>query len=172
MFFTQAQAGAIADALGETTIGLTGSEIGHLLQICGMSDPAAQATKRHRLLAAFAASQNTRGDRTAVLAFVRHSMKPERWLRDATRYEPLRATLNRALAFAGLACDMSLQEGGITVTAPAISMTAVDLVRMSGIPREVLAWAHSCHISDFACGQCRGCVKHYKTWEALGWDPH
>jgi 7-cyano-7-deazaguanine synthase len=36
----------------------------------------------------------------------------------------------------------------------------------------VLAWAHSCHISDFACGQCRGCVKHYKTWEALGWDPH
>ncbi len=67
---------------------------------------------------------------------------------------------------------MSLQEGGITVTAPAIFMTAVDLVRMSGIPREVLAWAHSCHIGDFACGQCRGCVKHYKTWEALGWDPH
>jgi 7-cyano-7-deazaguanine synthase len=67
---------------------------------------------------------------------------------------------------------MSLQEGGITVTAPAISMTAVDLVRRCGIPREVLAWAHSCHIGDFACGQCRGCVKHYKTWEALGWDPH
>ena len=67
---------------------------------------------------------------------------------------------------------MSLQEGGITVTAPAISMTAVDLVRTSGIPREVLAWAHSCHIGNFACGQCRGCVKHYKTWEALGWDPH
>jgi 7-cyano-7-deazaguanine synthase len=67
---------------------------------------------------------------------------------------------------------MSLQEGGITVTAPAISMTAVDLVRISGISREVLAWAHSCHIGDFACGQCRGCVKHYKTWEALGWDPH
>jgi 7-cyano-7-deazaguanine synthase len=67
---------------------------------------------------------------------------------------------------------MSLQEGGITVTAPAISMTAVDLVRLSGIPREVLAWAHSCHIGNLACGQCRGCVKHYKTWEALGWDPH
>ncbi len=105
MFFTQAQAEAIADALGETTIGLTGSEIGHLFRLCGMSDPAAQATKRHRLLAAFAASQNTRGDRTAVLAFVRHSMKPERWLRDPARYEPLRANLNRALAFAGLACD-------------------------------------------------------------------
>jgi len=67
---------------------------------------------------------------------------------------------------------MSLQEGGITVSAPAISMTAAELVKTSGIPREVLAWAHSCHVGNFACGQCRGCVKHYKTWEALGWDPH
>lgn len=32
-------------------------------------------------------------------------MKPERWLRDPARYEPLRANVNRALAFAGLACD-------------------------------------------------------------------
>lgn len=67
---------------------------------------------------------------------------------------------------------MSLQEGGITVSAPAIGLTAVELVETSGIPREVLAWAHSCHVANFACGQCRGCVKHYQTWEALGWDPH
>jgi len=67
---------------------------------------------------------------------------------------------------------MSLQEGGITVSAPAIGLTAVELVKTSGIPREVLAWAHSCHVANFACGQCRGCVKHYQTWEALGWDPH
>lgn len=67
---------------------------------------------------------------------------------------------------------MALQEGGLTVSAPAITMTAVELVKKSGVPREVLAWAHSCHISDYACGQCRGCVKHYKAWEALGWDPH
>lgn len=67
---------------------------------------------------------------------------------------------------------MALQEGGIIVSAPAITMTAVELVRTSGIPQEVLAWAHSCHTSDYACGQCRGCVKHFKTWEALGWDPY
>ncbi|WP_246205857.1 7-cyano-7-deazaguanine synthase [Microvirga arsenatis] len=34
---------------------------------------------------------------------------------------------------------MSLQEGGITVSAPAIGLTAVELVKTSGIPREVLA---------------------------------
>lgn len=67
---------------------------------------------------------------------------------------------------------MSLQEGGITVSAPAIGMDAAELVRTSGIPREVLAWAHSCHVGNLACGGCRGCVKHYRTWEALGWDPY
>ncbi|MEG9500285.1 MAG: 7-cyano-7-deazaguanine synthase [Methylorubrum extorquens] len=67
---------------------------------------------------------------------------------------------------------MALQEGGIEVVAPAIRMTATELVGASGIPREVLAWAHSCHVGNLACGQCRGCVKHYQTWKALGWDPH
>lgn len=67
---------------------------------------------------------------------------------------------------------MSLQEGGITVSAPAIAMTAAELVRVSGVPWEVLAWAHSCHTGNLACGGCRGCVKHYKTWEALGCDPY
>ena len=67
---------------------------------------------------------------------------------------------------------MRMQEGGLTVTAPAISLTAEELVRMSGVPQDVLGWAHSCHTGDFACGRCRGCIKHYQTWKALGWDPH
>jgi 7-cyano-7-deazaguanine synthase len=67
---------------------------------------------------------------------------------------------------------MEMQEGGLIVSAPAIGLTAVDLVRTSGIPKDVLAWAHSCHTGELACGQCRGCVKHYETWKALGWDPH
>jgi 7-cyano-7-deazaguanine synthase len=67
---------------------------------------------------------------------------------------------------------MAMQEGGLRVTAPAISLSAPELVTVSAIPKSVLGWAHSCHKSNFACGQCRGCVKHYKTWEALGWDPH
>jgi 7-cyano-7-deazaguanine synthase len=72
----------------------------------------------------------------------------------------------------GISGLMSLQEGGITVSAPAIYMDAVMLVRESGVPQELLAWAHSCHIGNYACGACRGCIKHYKTWESLGWEPH
>jgi 7-cyano-7-deazaguanine synthase len=67
---------------------------------------------------------------------------------------------------------MGMQEGGLIVSAPAISMTADELVRTSGIPKDVLAWAHSCHTGELACGQCRGCFKHYETWKTLGWDPH
>ncbi len=67
---------------------------------------------------------------------------------------------------------LELQEGGIQVVAPAIGMTSVELIRRSGIPREILAYAHSCHTNAFACGQCRGCCKHYETLEALGLEPY
>ena len=67
---------------------------------------------------------------------------------------------------------LSLQEGGLQLEAPAIGMTAVELVQQSGVPQEVLAWAHSCHVADFACGNCRGCVKHYDTMQALGFGAY
>lgn len=67
---------------------------------------------------------------------------------------------------------MAMQEGGLLVSAPAIGMTAVELVETSGISQDVIGWAHSCHKSNIACGQCRGCQKHYATWKALGWTPH
>ena len=100
--FTQSQLQAIADALGDTSEGLIGSEISHLLATCRMPDPSSQMTKRYRLYNAFAESQNRRGDRAAILAFIRKAMKPELYARSPERYEPMLANLNRALAFAGL----------------------------------------------------------------------
>src|SRR6186997_1880480 len=101
--FTQSQLEALAAALGDTADGLTGPEIGHLLQTCRMEDPDPAITKRIRLYNAFAASHNQRGDRRAILAFVRKALKPERFTRQPVRFEPLRAKVNTALAFAGLA---------------------------------------------------------------------
>ncbi|TWB42589.1 TIGR02391 family protein [Nitrospirillum pindoramense] len=106
-FFSQSQLEAIANSLADTTEGLTGSEIEHLLATCKMSDPSPSLTKRHRLFNAFVESQKVRQDRRAVLAFIRHAMKPERFARQPLRFEPMRANLNRALAFAGLAVDAS-----------------------------------------------------------------
>lgn len=65
-----------------------------------------------------------------------------------------------------------LQEGKLVVEAPAIELDAAELVRLSGIPLELLSWSHSCHVSDFACGLCRGCQKHYDTFKRLGHAPY
>jgi 7-cyano-7-deazaguanine synthase len=67
---------------------------------------------------------------------------------------------------------LQMQEGALRVEAPAIHLSAAELVRQSGIPFEVLAWAHSCHMSDFACGACRGCHKHFATMKELGIGPY
>lgn len=105
--FDQAQLQAIADALGDTGCGLTGSEIGHLLQTCRMTDPNPEITKRHRIYNAFVLTQNSLQDRRPILGFIRYAMKPAKYLREPGRYEPMRANLNKALAFAGLAVDAS-----------------------------------------------------------------
>ncbi|MFC5507085.1 7-cyano-7-deazaguanine synthase [Bosea massiliensis] len=63
---------------------------------------------------------------------------------------------------------LKLQEGSMRLVAPAIELTAEQLIRTSNVPGEILGWAHSCHRSDFACGECGGCRKHYRTMEAIG----
>ena len=105
--FAQSTLEAIAGALGEIEEGLTGTEIGHLLATCRMQDPTPTLTKWHRLYNALAESQNRRGDRGAILKFIRQSMKPERYVRRPERFEPMRANLNRALLFDGHAVDES-----------------------------------------------------------------
>jgi uncharacterized protein (TIGR02391 family) len=100
--FAQAQMQAIADALGHTSEGLTGSEIEHLLATSKIKDVNPDLTKRIRLYNAFATSQNKHHHRKHILAFIRFAMKPERFSRYPSRFEPMRANLNQALLFAGL----------------------------------------------------------------------
>ncbi|MCH4091879.1 TIGR02391 family protein [Acetobacter sp.] len=110
--FSQDQLEAIADALGDTTDGLSGSEIQHLLVSSKMVDPG-PLTKRIRIYNAFVDCQNRKQNRTNVLEFIRLAMKPARYSREPQRYEPMRALLNRALAFSGLVVD---QSGTLTTT--------------------------------------------------------
>ena len=57
--FSQEQLEAIAGALGDTSQGLTNSDIGFLIQSARMVDPG-EGTKRIRLYNAFAESQNSK----------------------------------------------------------------------------------------------------------------
>lgn len=71
---------------------------------------------------------------------------------------------------AALSHLLSLQEGKMVVEAPAIDFSTVELVRKSGIPADLLAWAHSCHKSHVACGNCRGCNKYMEVFLEVGYD--
>lgn len=64
---------------------------------------------------------------------------------------------------------LSIQEGNIQVTAPALTMTTEELIRESKIPLSLLGWAHSCHTSNIACGFCRGCNKQRNVLVKLGY---
>ena len=113
-----------------------------------MTDPGAITTKRHRLHNAFADSQNKRGDRGAILKFLRQAMKPERHLAAPQRFEPLRAKVNAALGFASLAVD----EGGVlgpaaaVTTLPEAERRARDLradLELRGVHPDVLRFCRS-----------------------------
>ena len=62
---------------------------------------------------------------------------------------------------------LQLQEGSLALHFPAIQMESEELVKRSGIPISLLAWSHSCHRSNVACGRCRGCAKHLRVTQTL-----
>lgn len=63
--------------------------------------------------------------------------------------------------------DLLRAQGETQVKAPALGLTSKSLIKKSGVPLDVLAWAFSCHRGSQACGQCRGCMKHFETLAQL-----
>ncbi|OEZ61254.1 7-cyano-7-deazaguanine synthase [Duganella sp. HH105] len=65
---------------------------------------------------------------------------------------------------------LAYQEGGLRISAPAIHLSTSELIRVAKVPPSLLAWAHSCHKANVACGQCRGCNKYIEVYQELGDD--
>lgn len=63
---------------------------------------------------------------------------------------------------------LQAQEGGLTVAAPGITNTTVELVQASNISDSVLGWTHSCHRANMPCMECPGCYKREQTLFELG----
>jgi len=72
--------------------------------------------------------------------------------------------------FTGINDLMKIQEGSIEVLAPVIGMSSSEIVKISGISLDLLAWSHSCHTSSYACGECRGCFKREAIMQELGYE--
>ncbi len=93
---------AICDVLGDTSSGLTGSEIGRLLGDCRIEDTSPLVTKRHRIFAALSACQKRDRCGNYVAAFIMASMSPVRYVRSPELFASRRDRLNEVLAFASL----------------------------------------------------------------------
>ena len=101
--FTDNQLEQLCDILGETSSGLTGSQIGKLLRECNIDDPGAGITKRVRLYEALRVKQQRDRSGNNVVAFIQKVMDPVRYTGRNDEFEGKRQDLNLILAFCGYA---------------------------------------------------------------------
>lgn len=70
--------------------------------------------------------------------------------------------------FFGAMQSLLAVQGNAQVDFPAKHMTSADLLKQAAVPTSILGWTFSCHRAEIACGQCRGCLKHFATLSAFG----
>lgn len=89
---------AVANLLGDTAGGFTGSEIGRLLETWGIEDVHPDMTKRHRLREALVTRQRRDNAANAVIRFISEAMTPVRYADDPALFEYRQDALNQILA--------------------------------------------------------------------------
>jgi uncharacterized protein (TIGR02391 family) len=99
--FSSQQLEGISKTLGDTTDGLKGSEIGHLLRECAMPDPTPGITKWQRLYNALVGDQNRSQIGTHIMQFIVKAMNPARYTTEPVLFRTRLDRLNSVLAFAG-----------------------------------------------------------------------
>lgn len=90
----------ISKIIGDTSEGLTGSEIGYFLENSGLIDTDPSLTKWKRLYNAFVTYQNTSQCSNLILKFIQTTVHPTRYT-DNNEFESKRLIINEALAYAG-----------------------------------------------------------------------
>lgn len=90
----------VSKIIGDTDKGLTGAEIGLLLQQCGIRDADPTLTKWKRLYNAFAICQNEQQCSNFILKFIQTAYHPSRFT-DNELFEDKRLLINSALAYTG-----------------------------------------------------------------------
>jgi uncharacterized protein (TIGR02391 family) len=100
--FPPAELESICRVLGDTTDGLTGTEIGMLLAQLEIPDRAVGITKWKRLVAALAEKQQHDKCSNNILRFMLEAMKPVRFIGKTHVFEARRLQVNQVLVFVGL----------------------------------------------------------------------
>lgn len=100
--FTPGQLEALWKALADTEKGLTGTEIGSILDQCRIRDLQPEATKWRRLYAALGQRMNKDQHSNSTLNFITHALDPARYGGKRESFEERRRDVNMPLAFVGL----------------------------------------------------------------------
>jgi uncharacterized protein (TIGR02391 family) len=124
---------AICQVLADTGSGLTGTEIGRLLDQLGLADPGQGITKWRRLHQALSAAQREHRAANIVAAFIERAMDPVRFVHERGTFEGRRARLNAVLAFA----SMELGEDGKVRPARAARTISDAVERMGALRAEL-----------------------------------
>jgi 7-cyano-7-deazaguanine synthase len=72
----------------------------------------------------------------------------------------------KAKFLAAMNAVLAVQSGPL-VEAPAARMTSEELVLNYQVPLAILGWTFSCHTGQWACGACRGCIKHNEVMNTI-----
>lgn len=94
---------AACRVLADTERGLTGPEIGYLIQDCKIEDVTPSMTKWQRLFNALAEAQNKHQVGNHLIMFINRALDPVNYARDKDKFEWRRSELNVVLSFSGFA---------------------------------------------------------------------
>jgi len=121
--FSSGDLEALCNTLADTSTGLTGSEIAHILAQINVVDTDPTITKRKRLYNALDKDQNRRRCSNKVLSFISIALQPMRYISNRELYESLLRSVNTVLAFHGLEFR---DDGKFHLIRPASTLTEAE----------------------------------------------
>ena len=151
--FSASSLEAACKVLGETTTGLTGPEIGHILADMGIADPDPTNTKWKRLFNALAMAQNKHQVGNHLIMFTNRAMAPVRYVSCPDLFSTRRDNLNVVLSFSGFAVREDGKVGRTTAEATLSGAKAragklKQVLEARGTHSEVLKYAREELLQD------------------------
>ncbi len=136
---------AISRVLGNTDVGLTGREIGRILEACKIDDADINQTKYIRLMNALCKACNSARSYSPVYSFILECFKPARVIENESKYDALRCSLNKTLMLIGIEVG---EDGQFRAVEKAQSVNEVNQ-RTQNLKKRLLS--DCCHAKVLAC---------------------
>lgn len=125
---------SLSKILGDTSEGITGSEITTFLDACDIDDPCLSSTKWRRLYDSLRMKQEADRCANNVIGFVQHVMLPARYFDNHAWFEVTRQKLNKVLCFEGL----ELEEDGVVREVSKVSTLSEAAERATKLKNNLL----------------------------------